>query len=248
MTLDGLLMTSDDPVIATDLRRRPPLPSSLPAAPTRWPSLPMDSEPPSGACPIASVTALRLVPRASLPRSRGPSLHASVMSGATCGCSHCINSLTKRTRSCSNPKVRSGGLSDGLPDGLFHYRSDLLPADHSPHRCGSRPVRFRHNLVALRGRLAPFRQRLTRPPIPAPPVAHNGRMGGGLGRLHLGARDARSPPLPDQIARSQSGPSSDEPIETAPPLQPRLLNVSSRRAPRVALGTLSGDAVAGGPM
>ena len=160
------------------------------------------------------------------------------------------------------------------PVDLSQYRSDLLSADHSPHRCGSRPVRFRHNLVALRGRPAPFhqrpapfrqrltrgrpspfrqrpapfRQRLTRPPVPAPPVAHNGRMGGGLGRLHLGARDARSPPLPDQIARSQSGPSSDEPIETAPPLQPRLLNVSSRRAPRVALGTLSGDAVAGGPM
>jgi hypothetical protein len=215
------------PVIATDLRRLPPLPSSLPAAPTRWPSPPMDSEPPSKACLIASTTALRPVPRASLPRSRGPSLHASVMSGATCGCSHCINSLTKHTRSCSSPQVRSGGrsdrlsdrLSDGLSDrlssplmaslsaslmaslvDLSHYRSDLLSADHFPHRCGSRPVRFRHNLVALRSRPAPFRQRLTRPPVPAPPVAHNGRMGGGLGRLHLGARDARSPPLPDQIA------------------------------------------------
>jgi hypothetical protein len=46
--------------------------------------------------------------------------------------------------------------------------------------------------------------------------------------------------------RLQSGPSSDEPIEAAPPLPSRLLNVSSRRAPRVALGTLSGGEVAGG--
>jgi len=46
--------------------------------------------------------------------------------------------------------------------------------------------------------------------------------------------------------RLQSGRSSDEPIEAAPPLPSRLLNVSGRRAPRVALGTLSGGAVAGG--
>jgi hypothetical protein len=46
--------------------------------------------------------------------------------------------------------------------------------------------------------------------------------------------------------RLQSGRSSDEPIEAAPPLPSRLLNVSSRRARRVALGTLSGGAVAGG--
>ena len=46
--------------------------------------------------------------------------------------------------------------------------------------------------------------------------------------------------------RLQSGRSSDEPIETAPPLPSRLLNVSSRRATRVALGTLSGGAVARG--
>jgi hypothetical protein len=46
--------------------------------------------------------------------------------------------------------------------------------------------------------------------------------------------------------RLQSGRSSDEPIEAAPPLPSRLLNVSSRRAPRVALGALSGDAVARG--
>ena len=46
--------------------------------------------------------------------------------------------------------------------------------------------------------------------------------------------------------RFQSGRSSDEPIEAAPPLPSRLLNVSSRCAPRVALGALSGDAVARG--